>query len=539
MNAALDRICPSDEFQHVRNAILSNFTAFQSLIDRAEALQAADRLEAAASHAAVAAQAATHCHGGIFASPRLERLLLDLGQALLPRLPAHEVPVSPQRILHVCTATATIGGHARMMWRWIEADRERRHSVVITRQMSPDVPKPLAAAVAASGGHIIRLNRTFGGFGDWARRLRQLARMADLVVLHTHNHDILPVLAFSHRADVPPVVLLDHADHLFWVGVSVADVVAGLRRSGLDLAAGRRGVAPERLILLPTLLDMPCRTRDREDAKRALGLSSDQVVLLSVARAGKYGRDYADTHVPLLLDHPQAVLIVVGSGDRPDWAEAVRRTGGRIILHPERPDTSPFFQAADLYVDSFPFISTTSLLEAGSLGIPLVSRSPFGPGAAVLDVEVPGVTDTLIRAKSPEEYRRHLARLIDDPDHRTALGGATRRAIATTHAEAPWRRQLEAVYRRAGEVQRVGRAIPSPPEAPRCDELDCLVQEIFGWRSDVSELIRLNIKAMPPSHRASQWFDLLRGGSFTDIGMARAMKFLLPEWLVARLRAFA
>ena len=74
---------------------------------------------------------------------------------------------------------------------------------------------------------------------------------------------------------------------------------------------------------------------------------------------------------------------MVGAGERPDWTAAVERTNGRIVTYPERAGTSVLYDAADIYVDSFPAVSITSLLEAGSLGIPLVTRDPFGEASTI------------------------------------------------------------------------------------------------------------------------------------------------------------
>ena len=40
----------------------------------------------------------------------------------------------------------------------------------------------------------------------------------------------------------PPVILLNHASHTFWVGASIADLVLNLRQAAQDLAKRHRGV---------------------------------------------------------------------------------------------------------------------------------------------------------------------------------------------------------------------------------------------------------------------------------------------------------
>ncbi len=73
-----------------------------------------------------------------------------------------------------------------------------------------------------------------------------------MVVLHVHPFDVTrPIMAFSAWPDRPPTILMNHADHAFWLGVSCSDVVATIRPAAAALATERRGVDPDRVVELP------------------------------------------------------------------------------------------------------------------------------------------------------------------------------------------------------------------------------------------------------------------------------------------------
>src|SRR5690606_12343399 len=93
----------------------------------------------------------------------------------------------------------------------------------------------------------------------------------------------------------------------------------------------------------------------------------------------------------------------------------------RIIALGERIDTAAYYQAADIYVDSFPFGSTTSLLEAGSCGVPLVGLFPFSERSAILGPGTPALARCLIRVRALHDYHGVLSRLILDGDLRREL----------------------------------------------------------------------------------------------------------------------
>ena len=406
---------------------------------------------------------------------------------------------------------------------------------------------PAAGGGGRCGGRLAALDARRGSLLSWAGALRTAAAEADLVVLHVNPYDVIAPIAFGGRRVGPPVVYLDHADQVFWVGAGVAEVVASLRESGAALARERRGIAPERVALLPIALGEapPLRELPRALAKCRLGLPEDAVVLLTVARWHKYdpldGVSFPDALLPVLERHERAVLLAVGPDEEAvegePWAGARRRTGGRVRALGTREGTALFYQAADVYLDSFPRPSNTSLLEAGSYGTPLVSRCPPGPPGSVLGADGPGLDGHLLLAPDLPSYRAAVGRLIQDGALRARVGEATRRAIAGTHAGPGWQRALEALYGRAAGVPPVGEpagtAVPpgasAPAERPAAGELDTQLLQHFAGEPGLTDITRYNLRLLPPDLRLRAWLDLLAAEGTCRPGL------LLPEWLAARL----
>ena len=106
---------------------------------------------------------------------------------------------------------------------------------------------------------------------SWAKRLRQIAHRADIVVLHIGNRDIVPMIAFANKEQLPPIVYLDHSDHLFWLGACISDIVVNFRKSGMRLSQERRGIEARRNVMLPIPLECFPRTFSRREAKMHLG----------------------------------------------------------------------------------------------------------------------------------------------------------------------------------------------------------------------------------------------------------------------------
>jgi Glycosyl transferases group 1 len=511
--------------------IPQNFEEFRRLIAEAQKYMRTRNYETAAVYSEMAAMHATHKHCGLFVSSELEEVLFNIGKKVVPNTSSSVTNVKSHKalknILHVSTTVMSIGGHSRMIWRWITQDKMRNHSLVLTRQANYEVPKALIDAVSESNGKIDILDKESSSFISRSKRLRKIVEAADLVVLHIFNNDVIPIIALANYEQSPPIIFLNHADHMFWVGACISDVIVNLRQSGQLLSKERRATEAERNVLLPIILDPIHRTLLRSEAKKKLELPESSIILLSIAREHKYkareGINFVNMYLPLLEKYKQAVLVVVGPGYREDWLDAIQQVDGRIIVYPEQEDTAFFYQAADIYIDSFPISSTTSLIEAGSYGTPLVTYFPFSDASAICGADMPGLSGNLIRTRNPEESIKVLSHLIEDDVYRESHGEATRKKIAETHWGNNWQKALEEIYSYSITIPRTNRILEIK-DCMSLDEPDTFY--ICSWNINIDELIRPYVRIMPFSQRLSHWIKFVKQNkSLSEISL------LLPEWL--------
>lgn len=515
--------------------LLSNFARFEAEVDRAASAYANGELEMAAFYAATASTIATQTHCGVFSSPRLEAILNAIGRQIAPgdKTATRSRTGAFKKVLHVGSELSSVGGLTRMISRWMDADSERTSSLVLTQHRG-EVPEHLTDAIKRSGGKLYQLNRSIGSRFDWVRQLRQIAVGHDVIILHIHCEDVIPVLAFADESGLPPVLFLNHADHLFWLGTSVADLVLNLRDAATDITIGRRGVEAGRNFLLPTIVAPTTREQSRAEAKAALGLPADSVLLLSVARRPKYrtidGLSFADRHVRMLEKCPQAQLIVVGSGEPDDWKAAKARVGGRITGLSEVPDPRRYFEAADIYVDSYPFVSSTSMMEAAGYGLPAVTIFTLPEAARIFGINHVGLVGTSLVATSAEAYDTMLERLVVDEAYRAETGEATREAIERLHVPPGWCASLEAALERVKSLpaRTNSAAVANVAERPYLGSPDDIHQEIVGSEPNLREIKMIYMGALPLRQRIAQ---LQRMRADGEVSGSKAMLLLLPEWL--------
>lgn len=515
--------------------IIANHAEVERYASLAEQCLARGELAAASAYCSVAAQIAIQNHAGIFWSPRIETTLNRIGRAIPTEGVARRRTGKIERVLHVFTQMRSVGGHTKMLSQWAKADAARENSVVLTQHRGP-IPQFITETF---GDRLHRLNTSPGGHIAWATRLRELAAGFDAVVLHTHGDDVLATIAFAEPERHPPVILLNHADHLFWLGSSVCHLVINLRDAAQDLSIHRRGVAKERNILVPTLVEPIHRTRTREQAKHEIGVDPETTLIVSAARKVKYrtvdGITFADMHAPVLQKFPKAHLLVVGAGDPEDWRPAREATNGRISSLPEQGDPKVYFEAADIYVDSFPFVSSTSMMEAACYGLPLLTLFTGKPHGRILAINHVGLVGTALTASSLPDYQEKLASLLSDGDLRSSAAAAAQARVNADHQMPGWRGWLHAAYDRAASLPVLdSREMLSRTEQPNLDEPDTKIENIFGGDYPHGKMLAAYVGILPPAQRIAYWNKLRRAGELPG-GLA-GFALLAPDWIRRRLK---
>ncbi len=421
---------------------------FCDLLNLAERQLAGEDVAAAIALLQIAARYAFPGNAGIFGSARLEKLLLEAGKQIA--CPAtcgdKRSDQAGLRILHVLSYGKPVGGDTRCVWRWIQEDRGNRHSVAITTQADVraiyDIPESLRRSAKESGGSLYNLSEHTSDPITQARDLRLLCRNMDVVVLHVFPYDVVPVLALAVGCNDAKTLFVNHSDHTFWIGAGVAHSVVHLRKQSSKFLKERRGLEFQDSPVLPIPLSPSATLTSKSDAKRALGLRPDSLLLLTVASPFKYNAPgaigFLDLVKPVLEALPQVTLVAIGPICKDAWEEVSEKTQGRVLALGTRWDTDLYYAAADTYLDSVPFSSITSLLEAGSRGTPLLGYRSSDEEMSLLGPGAPGIDNTMIMAQDVDEYRAQLTRLIIDPVYRQQCGRRVGEEVRSCHMGPKW-----------------------------------------------------------------------------------------------------
>ena len=441
-----------DEILDLADAII------RALLDRMSAAQSRGDFETALQWGHVASGFIVF--GGTFGrlvSLELERATVAIGDAL-PRYAWKRNESQAPRILHVLTEAYELFGHTKLCRKWIEIDSSTaRHDVALLAQEA-DVPENLRRSVERKGGKLVRIDPALPML-ERARQLREMAFSgADAVVLHVHPHDLLPNVAFG-IAGGPPVVYVNHADHEFWVGGAVADLVLDIRESGQEWTRWHRDIPRTRILPVPLEEDSLLLAGAekvaalRHDTRNRFGIGKDELVFLTIGSARKYepmrGMSFLEAVEAILNRCPKARVIAVGPKPAGEWQAVAQRTGGRLMPVGNQSELGRFHAAADVYLEGMPAGSLTALLEVCLAGVACV-RSPAR-------VRPPHASDgiAMVSVAQPVDvaaYVDEAVMLANDRLIRLERGQKLQRRVREVHCEAGWRQQLDDV-------------IPSLPQA--------------------------------------------------------------------------
>jgi glycosyltransferase involved in cell wall biosynthesis len=368
-------------------------------------------------------------------------------------------PSAPLSILHVVVPTE-VGGMQRVIEALAAGHRRRGHRVAlaaVAMTAGRDEP-PLLVALRACDVEVHAIET------PGRRYRRERAAIADLCrafrpdVVHTHGYRPDVVDAAGARRAGAPVVTTVHGftgggwKNRLYESLQVRafrrfDAVVAVSRPLAERLA-RAGVAHDRLHLVPNAWAGSSEFVARADARDALGVPADALVLGWVGRLTREkGADVLLHALPLLARPPVTAVIV---GDGPELAalraEAARLgVADRIVWPGSVPNAGRLMRAFDVFV-----------LSSRTEGTPIVLFEAIAAGVPVVATEVGGVPDVigegeaaLVPAQNPGALAAAVASTLGDYTRSARWAAAAERRLAAEFGLEPWLDRYELVYRQA------------------------------------------------------------------------------------------
>ncbi|MEA5605161.1 glycosyltransferase [Nostoc sp. UHCC 0252] len=171
--------------------------------------------------------------------------------------------------------------------------------------------------------------------------------------------------------------------------------------------------------------------------RETLGITDDTVIFISGANYFKSIPELIETWAKIIIGVPNSVLVLLPFG--PNWSNAYPKKAfvnhlskvfskygisidRLIVLDPQpvpnREEVKEYFKIADVYLDSYPFAGTTSLVEPLQVNLPVIARqgTSFRSAMGAAMVQALDVPDLV--ADSEESYIQLAVALGNNPELR-------------------------------------------------------------------------------------------------------------------------
>ncbi|WP_325948663.1 hypothetical protein [Pseudomonas putida] len=293
----------------------------------------------------------------IYEASSLERYLVAqcTGQVTVPAANAES-----RGCLHVVSEPYMQGGHTRLMERLAKM-HEDPVDLLVARGAEPAVLERLA-------GYFAHVEVAHGD--DPCTRIQSIVdtlAQYDKLVLHIHPDDIITTVACGllkqQRGAALKVYFVNHADHVFSFGASVADVYFEISAYGHYLDRKKNLACQKSFLAIPI---------DTSGAKvpGAL-LARDRIKVFSAASAAKFkphrGLDMRPSITAILKRFRNAECWIIGANPLTNtwWWTVKLRYPTRFFIRRHLPykDYLDFAGKADFYLDSYPMPGGTAFAE--------------------------------------------------------------------------------------------------------------------------------------------------------------------------------
>ena len=302
------------------------------------------------------------------------------------------------KTLHIVTEIYSSGGHTRVINNWIKFENKNQDLLIINSEKN-QIESWLLNTIKISNGNLIFLESK--DTLDKAKELLNIAKNYKRIILHVHPNDIVPILAFGNSDIIKRIYFYNHADHTFWLGLTINKCVLDLSCGGKELSIYKRGIINSEVLSIPLEQNQKeNKVIDIEIDKiyKLYNIKKNNKVIFSMAIGYKYDTildynffEFLEKLIPFLIKNNIYFLIAGPSLKKRKWKKFYEASNKKIIplgiLSKE--EVKDIWKIVDLYIDSFPINSYTCLLEAISNNIKCFSlKTPISDLDCLKEIKV-------------------------------------------------------------------------------------------------------------------------------------------------------
>jgi glycosyltransferase involved in cell wall biosynthesis len=441
---------------------------------------------------------------GYYTSNAIESIIRNIASKTLKFTKQKTAESGQDKTLHIFSEISYVGGHSKLIFSWIENDKNSSHYLLSTWQDQQQVSE-----IAESYNY--KINNNLFAFEKDLNILEKAQKIIETlenndfrrIVLHIHPHDVIPSMVFSSEMLQYPVFFLNHAEHTYWLGAPVIDFLLQIRESNLIKDSKNRNIPVEDQFFLPIPVDESFTLKKTE---------RKTFHILSIGRESKYEPNetynFYEAALKIVEKFENVVFTIVGISDMNENRKKYQHER-LILVHPTR-EINKYIEDADLYLEGFPIPSFTSLLEPAMAGMPFVLH--YDP-ASVYKVFDDKKEEGIFYPESLTEWHQEVERIITDETYRKKISDLQQNYLKKYFSAEAWSSQLEKIKSLTKNKKHSVRTIPAEEKYldGRDEELVSVIQTIpmnhYSYTGRLGFFSRLKVVILSLNNPA--WVKLL------------------------------
>lgn len=363
-------------------------------------------------------------HIGIWKDEELEKGLHCISKKLSESININAP--DNNKALFISSSITDYGGHTAAMINWIECIKEEKRVFFINTypgrrfgEMSEKVLKEHTEFIDVPSNHRMIERVKF---------LKQTIKEVSpqYIVLFIDPDDVVAVTALTDllyikRESKPIVYFFNHADHLFWLGVTVIDILINFRKISVGFSEKIRHFNKTQFLI-------PLQRKKREIISSvSMPLIKSKTLSLSIGASWKIVPDgywdYFGVIRRILLENPEHAHILISKLNGALFKKALsikREFPERFYLLSDIPNPDEFYKMSDFIIETFPVVGGTVRVDVASRAKPIVCiKNNKCPLLSYTD-DIP--PDYPLIATTNEEVVSYASQLIKNPSLRKKLG---------------------------------------------------------------------------------------------------------------------
>ena len=344
---------------------------------------------------------------------------------------------SENKIAYLATELYDVGGHTKCIKSLIESFAEDyKQSLFLTRLDSTNNIAKETIKVIGKYSTIDGLNENYLFFYKQVlllyNKIVLFGAKTLFVFIHPDDITATAVLSLIKRTTNIKIIFFNHASHYPCLGMTFADLILEGMPSTLKITKEKRHLYNTKIIGLQSLKEGETKYYSKEELTKVrenFGIKENELMTISGGAAYKFFEEnsskYFNMIKELLKEKINLKHIIMISLDKKSktiidnifsYAEEERK---RLIITPLSKDYEKFFQAADLYIDSFPVSSALTQIDLMRLKVAsIVKINKEKPEWSFHEYMPPNYPYMF---ESVEDFKNGIIDLLDNPQRREAL----------------------------------------------------------------------------------------------------------------------